>query len=52
MKRPFWTRILCWVGIHWRGTKGLGMFGDANRCSLCGADAYGLVVIHEEKPEE
>jgi len=42
-------RILCFFGIHWRGVKNLGMYGDASRCSICGADRYGLFVINEEK---
>lgn len=42
-----WT--LCLLGIHWTGKKGLGMYGDANRCNICDRDAYGLFVIKEDK---
>lgn len=41
--------ISCLFGIHWSGRKGLGMWGDANRCRRCGAYAYGLLVIKEER---
>jgi len=43
-------RLLCVVGVHWRGKKNLGMYSDAARCSICGCDAYGLFVVHEDKP--
>jgi hypothetical protein len=42
-------RLLCFLGIHLEGVKGLGMYGDANRCNICGADAYDLFVIRETK---
>lgn len=42
-----WT--LCLVGIHWRGKRGLGMYGDAAKCNICGADGYRLLVIKQEK---
>lgn len=41
--------VLCRLGIHWRGRKNLGMYGDAARCSICGRDAYGLFVVKEEE---
>lgn len=47
-------RLLCWLSlgaIHWSGTKGLGMFSDANRCSCCGADGYGLLVLFGDPAE-
>lgn len=47
--KRWWMRPLCMVGIHWRGVSGLGMYGDASRCSICGADRYGLVVLFEDK---
>jgi hypothetical protein len=46
MKYRWLKRVLCVVGLHWEGVKGLGMYGDANRCDVCGADAYGLLVLH------
>ena len=46
-----WKRWLCWFGIHWEGQKGLGMYGDANRCAHCKADAYGLCVLFEAPKE-
>lgn len=39
----------CLFGVHWEGQKGLGTYGDANRCAHCGADGYGLVVLREQK---
>jgi hypothetical protein len=44
----FFIRILCFIGIHWSGEKGIGMYGDANRCSHCGYDAYGTLVLKED----
>lgn len=55
LKNVLWALIellatlSCLFGIHWSGQKGLGMWGDANRCRRCGADAYGLLVIKEDR---
>lgn len=41
---------LCRLGIHWRVTKGGGMFGDSLKCQYCGRDKYPEVFgtfIHE-----
>lgn len=45
---------LCFLSlrcIHWRGHKGkgLGMYSDANRCTTCGMDSYGILVLFEDK---
>jgi len=45
----FCRLFLCPLGVHWKGVKNLGMYGDASRCSLCGTDRYGLIVIREAK---
>lgn len=45
-------RILCLFRIHWEGWSGLGMYGDAARCAVCGKDRYGLVVLHERALSE
>ena len=47
--KRWWMRPLCMVGLHWRGVSGLGMYGDASRCSVCGADGYHTVVLFEDK---
>lgn len=47
--KRWWMRPLCAVGLHWRGVSGLGMYGDAARCSICGADSYHTVVLFEDK---
>ena len=39
-------RILCTVGLHWSGITDIGMYGDAARCGICGADKYDLTIIH------
>ena len=49
MKHLRW--ILCVLSfgtVHWSGQRRIGMYGDAARCSCCGADAYGLIVLFEE----
>lgn len=48
----FLKRALCWVSlgiVHWSGDRGIGMYGDANSCERCGADRYGLVVLHDKE---
>ena len=45
-------RLLCFFSLgllHWEGWKGLGMWGDANRCAVCGMDRFGLPVLFETK---
>ena len=48
----FAKRLLCLIGIHYEGLKNLGMYGDAAYCDLCGADAYGLKVLHQRKEDD
>lgn len=47
--RKFFLRLLCLTGIHWEGTTGIGMWGDANECATCGKDRYDLVVLRDIK---
>jgi hypothetical protein len=50
----FWLkRALCFFSLsflHWQGQKGLGMYGDAAKCDVCGADRYGLLVFRDTNP--
>jgi hypothetical protein len=43
----FFKRLLCFIGIHWEGHTGLGMYGDASKCTTCGKDRYDLLVLFD-----
>lgn len=45
-------RVLCWpfctiLGIHLEGNTEIGMWGDANACTVCGADRFDLLVLRD-----
>jgi len=49
MKPTWWTKILCWLGIHWRGRMDGGCMYRDSYCLLCRRDASGDLIVIEEK---
>lgn len=49
--RPL-KRVLCFFGAHWSGVIGLGMYGDAARCDVCGRDSYDVFIINPRNASE
>lgn len=52
MVKHFLKRILCVIGIHWDATTDLGMYGDASKCSICGTDAYDILVLNSNNSKD
>lgn len=45
IKKTWWKRLLCIIGIHWDGYVDGGGMGDAHGCYHCGRDSYAPCIV-------
>lgn len=48
LKRVLCAPLCYLLGIHLEGVTGIGMWGDASRCNLCGTDRFDIIVLRDE----